>query len=128
MEKKFIKGIGSWQRNFLSENREPKGYTKKLSISTIHIFINIYKYVNPVWRPCDNSVLTVQKACTGINSKYNQSALSKISMGDKYNDAVFVNPKITRKTWKYIFVISYVYIHNTYMYTHIHILKIVLNK
>ena len=45
----------------------------------------------------------VQQPYMGSNCKYNQSILLNLSMEDKYNDLVMVNPKNNKENMKYIF-------------------------
>ena len=72
----------------------------RLSISAIHIFIHIYQSAKPVWKTCDNSVLTVHQPQTGIYCKCNQSKLLEIIMVDKDNDVVMFNPKNNKEITK----------------------------
>ena len=63
-------------------------------ISEIHILIHI-STLNPVRRPCDNTVLYGNVTATSHRSdcKYNQSALLNLSTGYKQNGTVIVNTK-----------------------------------
>ena len=68
-----------------------------------YIYIYIYTYINLQNHSGDRTITksyTVQKPQTESNCKYIQSYLLNISMGDKQNDAVIVNPKNNKENMK----------------------------
>ena len=67
-------------------------------VSLINTYIYIYQSTNPVRRMCHNTDLYGTSTSYGEQFEHNQYALLNLSVGNKQNDVVIADPKITKKT------------------------------
>ena len=58
---KINKKEESYDKVVFSPKIEIQNGTRRGRLSTIHIFIHIHQYSNPVWRPCKSTVLMVNQ-------------------------------------------------------------------
>ena len=87
----------------------------------IHIFLYIYIYKYLQSQPGDRATTqsyTVQQPHMGGNIEYNESILLNLSMGDKQNYVVIINPKINKENIKR-YIRKRVCANSGYTYIHI---------
>ena len=73
-----------------------KANNQKFPRRGVSLRIYIHTYINPQTQSSYHTITysyTVHQPQPGGDCKYNQCAWLKLSMGDKYNDIVIVNPK-----------------------------------
>ena len=72
--------------------------TKQGPLSRKYIYTYIYQYVTQSGDRAIMQSYIVHQNRTGINCKYNQSAILNLSTVNKQNDFVIVNPNNHKKT------------------------------
>ena len=103
-------------KSFSLQNKIAKGVHDE-----VIYFSNTYIYIYLQTQPGDRAITqsyTVQQPHTGSNIEYNESIFLNLSMGDKQNYVVIINPKINKENMN-IYIRKRVCANSGYTYIHI---------